>query len=96
VALNALAGITSREEIAPSLAYLKSKIVQVHTPLSLSWSLLGLGAWDERPAETANRLDDCWQYQKRYGTYDTEAISLMLIALTKPEGILSLFRLQAA
>lgn len=91
VALSALSGSVSREEITVSLKYLKIRVTQVRTPMSLSWGLLGLGAWGEEPAETATWLANCWQRQERYGTYDTEAISLMLIALSGPQGIFSLF-----
>ena len=92
VALSALAGIACQEEIALSLAYLKTRVTQARTPLSLSWGLLGWGAWCEEPAETATWLANCWQRQERYGSYDTEAISLMLIALSGPQGIFSLFQ----
>jgi hypothetical protein len=90
-ALSALAGIVPRQEIEPSLAYLKNRVAQVRTPLALSWSLLGLGAWDEEPVETLTWLEACWRQQERYGAYDTVALSLMILALTLPKGIPSLF-----
>lgn len=91
MALCALAGIVGREEIAVSLDYLKLRVAQVRTPVSLSWGLLGLGAWGEKPAAAALWLRECWRRQERYGGYDTEAISLMLLALTTPRGIPALF-----
>ncbi len=92
LALSALAGIARREELAPSLAYLKTRVTMVRTPLSLSWGLLGLGAWGQRPPAGEAWLEECWQRQERYGEYDISAVSLMLLALTTPGGILSLFR----
>ena len=91
VALSALAGSVPRQEIEPSLVYLNKQSAQVRTPLSLSWSLLGLGAWGEEPAESPPWLEACWRQQERYGAYDTVALSLMMLALALPEGILSLF-----
>ena len=90
-ALSALAGIVPQKEIEPSLAYLKKRAAQIRTPLALSWSLLGLGAWGEGTAESQTWLSECWQQQERYGAYDTVAISLMILALTMPKGIPSLF-----
>ena len=91
MALNALAESAPLESVAKSLAYLKDRMAHVRTPIALSWSLLGLGAWGERPPEAAEWLSDCWRQQGRYGIYDTTSISLMLIALTAQRGIVSLF-----
>ena len=91
MALNALTENAPLESVAKSLAYLKDRMAHVRTPIALSWSLLGLGAWGERPPEAAEWLGDCWRQQGRYGIYDTTSISLMLIALTAPRGIVSLF-----
>ena len=96
VALSALAGEVPRGEISASLVYLQTRAAQVRTPLTLGWSLLGLGAWRERPPEAPQWLSECWQRQERYGTYNTEDVSLMLLALTSPPGILSLFGQKAA
>ncbi len=93
VALSALAGSVPRQEIELSLVYLKKGAAQIRTPLALSWSLLGLGAWNEELPETATWLEACWRRQERYGLYDTVALSLMMLALTLPKGILSLFGL---
>ena len=92
LALSALAGIVSREEIAPSLTYLQSQLATVRTPLSLSWGLLGLGAWELGPTASRAWLEECWQHQKYYGEYDPSVVSLMLLALTNPGGIVSLFQ----
>jgi hypothetical protein len=91
VALSALAGSVPRQEVEPSLVYLNKQSTQVRTPMSLSWSLLGLGAWGEAPPERAAWLEACWRQKERYRGYDTVALSLMMLALALPEGILSLF-----
>jgi hypothetical protein len=91
LALNALAGSVSRPEINSSLEYLKKALARTITPLSLSWGLLGLGSWGEEPSESPSWLEACWRRQERYGSYDTTALSLMILALCLPQGILSLF-----
>ena len=92
VALNALVGSLSRDDIEPSLEYLKNRAMKVRTPLALSWSLLGLGAWGEEMTERVSWLETCWTQKDRYGVYDTVSCSLMLLALSLPMGILSLSR----
>jgi hypothetical protein len=91
IALSALSGIASSSKVAPSLAYLKTRVASVRTPLSLSWSLLGLAAWGKKPPEAEVWLQECWQRQARYGEFDLVSISLLLIALTAPDGFISIF-----
>jgi hypothetical protein len=93
VALTALAGSVPRPHIHPSLGYLKNSIAQIRTPLSLGWSLLGLGSWGENPPQSKSWLEACWRRQERYGDYDTIALALMILALTFPKGTLSVFDL---
>ena len=93
VALTALAGSVPRPHIHPSLGYLKNSIAQIRTPLSLGWGLLGLGSWGEKPPQSKSWLEACWRRQERYGAYDTTALALMILALTLPQGILSVFDL---
>ena len=94
-ALSALAGTVTPQEIAASLAYLKLRVAQVRTPLSLSWSLLGLGAWNERPPDAPEMIRECWQRQERYGEYNTCNLALLLLALEAPAGLLALFGSEA-
>ena len=93
VALQALAGSVPRQEINKSLIYLNESIVKTGTPLSLSWGLLGLGSWGEESPERESWLRACWSRQTRYGSFDSNAIALMILALSLPQGILSLFNL---
>ncbi len=95
VALQALAGSIPRQEINKSLIYLNKSIAKTGTPLSLSWGLLGLGSWGEESPERESWLGACWSRQTRYGSYDTNALALMILALTLPQGILSLFNLRS-
>jgi hypothetical protein len=80
IALNALRNETPVETIQESLTYLKSKIVTLHTPRSLGWSLLGLGAWQARPTQAHHLIYECFQRQTRYGAYDTSSLALLVVA----------------
>ena len=90
IALASLSGSVLSKEITNSLDYLKKRITSVRSPLSLSWSLLGLGAWGERPPEARKWLEECWRLRERHGSYDTSLISLMLIARLGSSGLMSL------
>jgi len=63
----------------------------LRTPYSLAWSLLGLGAWQERPGDPEPLLLACWQRQEQYGAYDTTSLALLLLARLSPAGLEGLF-----
>jgi hypothetical protein len=69
MALHALAGHVPRESIELSLAYLKLQTEHLHTPVSLGWSLVGLGAWGERPRDAQGRVIESLTLQETYGVY---------------------------
>ncbi|NVL90208.1 MAG: hypothetical protein HWN69_04320 [Desulfobacterales bacterium] len=87
VALNALAGSVSRQDIKHSLQYLKSRVKNIRSPRALGWSILGLGAWGERPSEAPSWILESLRLQEKYGNYDTSPLSLMLISFMAPGGI---------
>ncbi len=91
IALNALKDSTAKVTLAPSLTYLKSLVKSLRTPIALGWSLLGLGAWGERPAAAADWLSECWQRQERYGVYDTASLSLLILASCSSGGLEGIF-----
>ena len=74
-----------------SLTYLQSKVVDLPTPRSLGWSLLGLGAWRARLESSHASIDACLKNQARYGGYDTSSLSLLLVALKSPGGLGEIF-----
>ena len=89
VALDALAGSASREDVLHSLRYLASRTERIRTPLSLCWGLLGLGAWKVRPKRARLWLTECFQLQEKYGPFDTTLLSLLLLASLATGGITS-------
>lgn len=80
VGLVALRGLCSPGEVAKSLDYLEGCISGIHTPLSLSWGILGLTVWDRRPSQSEAWIEDCILRQDFYGAYDTEQLALLCLA----------------
>jgi hypothetical protein len=87
LALDALTGLVPRAGLEPSLHYLQDRVQQLRTPIALAFSLLGLGAWGERPAAAPAWLAECWEHRERLGGYDTTAIALIILAAALPGGL---------
>jgi hypothetical protein len=90
LALNSLSGRVQREIVERSLSYLKDQVCRLRTPHSLGWSLLGLGAWGEQPADAESFVFECIDRQHVYGSYDTPQLSLLLASLLGKKGLLDL------
>jgi hypothetical protein len=90
-ALNALAGYTEYSHVAKSIEYLKNKVPSLISPLSLSWAILGLGAWSEQPGDCKGLLIQCLANQSRYGRYSTDLLSQVLTSYYATSGLLSVF-----
>jgi len=88
MALTALAGKVEKREIQRSLDYLKSQAISCRTPLSLGWTLFGLGSWGERPIETRRWIVEGLSRQKKFGAYGTTLLSLILLAYEAKGGFL--------
>lgn len=82
VALSALSPYVKKGEVIHSLEYLGREIGRIRTPLSLGWGLLGLRAWGNRPPESMNWVRECVDRQNRRGTYNTQELSLLLLAIS--------------
>ena len=91
MALDALQDSTAKSSLERSLAYLKSAVKSLRTPIALAWSLLGLGAWGERPPAAAALLSECLKRQERYGVYDTTSLSLLILAARSSGGLEKIF-----
>jgi hypothetical protein len=88
IALSALAGQVERGQIERSLNYLKTKAALCRTPLSLGWALFGLGAWGERPTDAKKWIIESLSRQRKYGTYGTTLLSLLVLAYSSNGGFL--------
>lgn len=88
IALSALAGQVERGQIERSLNYLKAQAALCRTPLSLGWTLFGLGAWGERPTEAKKWIIECLSRQRKYGAYGTTLLSLLVLAYSSNGGFL--------
>jgi hypothetical protein len=80
IALAALAGLVAKEDVRPSIQFLKEKVERCHTPLSLGWALFGLGAWGEFPKKGRVWIEESFKRQERYGAYRTSLLSLLALA----------------
>ncbi|MHC4790231.1 MAG: prenyltransferase/squalene oxidase repeat-containing protein [Planctomycetota bacterium] len=90
-ALNALAGYIEYRQVEKSIEYLKKHASNLKSPLSLSWAILGLGAWSSQPANAKQLLLQCLAAQSRYGSYSTDLLSQILISYRANSGLLSIF-----
>jgi hypothetical protein len=87
LALNALAWEVREDQVTRSLEYLKARIKHWRTPLSLGWSLLGLGAWGARPEDAESWIIESLKKQDYLTTYDTPSMSLLITAFLSTGGL---------
>lgn len=87
LALVAVQGLVARVDIESSLEYLKTCIPSSRTPLALSWGLLGLGAWGETLPAADGLILGTLGRQEEVGPYDTESLSLLLLAPKARQGL---------
>lgn len=91
IALQALADNIAMHEIERSLQYLSRELPQLGTPISLGWTLLGLGAWGLKPTNTEELVSACIQRQERYGSYALPSLALLLCGAKAEQGLYTLF-----
>ncbi len=90
IALQALANDTDLQYVERSLDYLLKRLPTLHTPISLGWALLGLGAWGLRPSHSEELILTSLDLQERYGPYPVPALALLLCAANASRGLRSL------
>lgn len=91
VALQALSKTTDTTLIEKSIDYLIRELPNLRTPISLSWALLGLGAWGMKPSHSDELILESLHLQKKYGPFPLPALALLLCAAQAPQGLHSLF-----
>lgn len=79
IALTALAGHVSKKNVGSSIQFLKERVEQCRTPLSLGWTLFGLGAWGESPLKVPVWIEQSLKRQEKYGAYGTSLLSLLAL-----------------
>ena len=89
LALQALAGRVSRNKVKHSINYLNAQVAQLHTPLTLGWTLLGLAAWSERPKNAEHLISECLERQSFFRGYNTSHLSLLLLSFLSGNGLIS-------
>jgi len=86
IALTALVSKVDRRDIEISLDYLHNRVVSLRSPRSLSWALLGLGSWGQRPSKSKEWILKSLSLQDRYGAYDTTLLSQLCLAFIAQNG----------
>ena len=92
LALSALEGYVPQKHVERSLEYASKQVVRIRTPLSLSWMLLGLGAWSGRPRQAREWIKESLDLQNQYGDYSTSLLSLLILAYHASGGFLSVVK----
>jgi hypothetical protein len=103
IALQALADLVPREEVAKSIDYLRSQLPRLRTPLALAWAILGLAAWQaiEDPRVSIRELlgilpmphrQDADATTHDAGSWDTVSLSLLVLAGHCPQGLMQWLR----
>ena len=80
IALTALAGLAEKGQIKLSLDYLTNEVQKLRTPLSLAWSIFGVSAWSNHPADLHDWILESLDLQKKFGSYNTVLLSQLLVA----------------
>jgi len=92
IALSALEGLVPKKRVVRSLEYTKKQFTHIRTPLTLSWTILGLGAWSERPQRAREWIQESLNLQSLYGDYSTSLLSTLILAYYASSGFLSAMR----
>jgi hypothetical protein len=87
MALEALAGAVTEQRVDSSLHLLTNDVAHLRTPLAVAWAVLGLGAWNRRPHRAEEWIQTVLERQEHCGPYDTDLLSLLLIASCARSGL---------
>jgi len=91
LALQALAGLTPRESVARSIAYMQAELPFLHSPMSVSWAILGLHAWGETVDQPQERIREVLARQEKLGPHDTASLSQLALAWHCGRGLVPFF-----
>lgn len=81
LALLALSGAVGREPMVDrALEFLDARIAAVRAPESLSWALLGMAAWNARPAKADAWLGESFRHLRAGGCRTIQLSSLLVAA----------------
>jgi hypothetical protein len=91
LSLQALAGLTPKTNVEKSIAYLRSELTLLNSPISLAWAILGLHAWQETIDQPRERILRALARQEQLGPHDTVSLSLLLLAWHCEGGLIRFF-----
>jgi hypothetical protein len=81
MALAALAAGVNESEIARSIQYLEKALPAIRAPLSLGWGIIGLTAWNRRPPEAEQWINECLQKEDDLVEYNISLLGVLRCAL---------------
>jgi len=91
LSLQALAGLAPKAAVEKSIAYLRSQLEFLNSPISLAWAILGLHAWQETIDRPQERIRRVLSRQEELGPHDTASLSLLLLAWHCEKGMVRVF-----
>jgi hypothetical protein len=94
IALAALTGETPHPSIEAGLQYLEAELGSVRAPLSLSWGLIGMRAWNALPAAAESWLEQVAQ-QLADQPVSPLYLAMLLLACREPCPLLKLNEIEA-
>jgi hypothetical protein len=96
MALTALQGFVEEPSISKSVQYLRGTVDQLRSPLSLGWAILGLSAWDQRPANAQETLSSCFETYLSSDAFRLDQIAILVLAYLGDSGFIELLRSEEA
>ena len=91
IGLQALAGLTPKDSVKNSIAYMQSEVALLHAPISLAWAILALHAWQETVDRPQERILQALARQKKFGPHNTVSLSLLTLAWHCRTGLVDFF-----
>lgn len=88
-ALCALASYAQASEVQKSIEYLKNRLPELRTPISLCWCVFGLSSWSADGLDPQAQVLNCLSLQKKIGAYDTTLLAQLIIAYFTNGNLLS-------
>ena len=92
-ALSALQGLADENSVEKSISYLSREATAIRTPLSLSWSAMGLAAWSRGLSQRKQWIVETLGKQKNYGEYPVSLLAQLVVSYYSEAGPVALFEM---
>ena len=91
-ALSALHGLADERLVEKSINYLSREAATIRTPLSLSWAVMGLGAWSRGLAQRKEWIVETLGKQEMYGEFPVSLLAQLVVSYYSDSGPVALFQ----